>query len=42
MKVEFPKNLDRKTKEAVKSLDDNVDQAQYDKYKKYVDKVKNL
>lgn len=42
VKVEFPKNLDRKTKEAVKNLDASVDQTQYDKYKKYVDKVKNL
>ena len=42
VKVEFPKNLDRKTKEAVKTLDASVDQAQYDKYKKYVDKLKNL
>ena len=42
VKVELPKNLDRKTKEAVKTLDTNVDQSQYDKYKRYVDKVKNL
>ena len=42
VKVEFPKNLDRKTKEAVKNLDSQFDQNQYEKYKKYVDKLKNL
>lgn len=42
VKVELPKNLDRKTKEVVKTLDENVERAQYDKYKRYVDKVKNL
>ena len=41
-KVELPKNLDKKTKDAVRSLDDNVVEAQYEKFKKYKDKLKNL
>lgn len=42
VKVEFPKNLDRKTKETVKNLDTAVDQSQYEKFKKYNEKMKNL
>lgn len=42
IRVEFPRNLDKKTKEAVKTLDASVKDSQYDKYRKYVDKLKNL
>ena len=42
VKVELPKNLDRKTKETVKNLDSAVDQSQYEKFKKYNDKMKNI
>lgn len=42
VRVELPKNLDKKTKEAVKNLDASVNDSQYEKYRKYVEKVKNL
>lgn len=42
VRVELPKNLDKKTKEAVKTLDATVKDSQYENYRKYLDKVKNL
>lgn len=42
VKVELPKNLDRKTKELFKTVQDQVAETQYEKYKKYLDAVKKL
>jgi len=41
IKVELPKNLDRKTKEAIQEVDEN-NTAQYEKYKRYMDKLNDL
>ena len=42
VRVEIPKNLDRKTKELVKSFEEQVNDAQYEKYKKYMETMKKI
>lgn len=42
VRVEIPKNLDRKTKELVKSFEEQVSDVQYEKYKKYLDTMKKI
>ena len=42
IRVELPKNLDKKTKEVVKNPGETVKESQYENYRKYLDKVKKL
>ena len=37
LKAESPKSLDKKTKDAIKSIQDNISISMYPKYKKYVE-----